>query len=350
MRHFRVFPIFLIGVLITCCSAPCYAQRVDNKRVHAYNMPSRKSDRRISTYKGLRTSQYAGQHHLVGLYVDGAYSSFLHHSPVSDLRPGGWGTGAGLVYEYQNTRFYLQTGVGVRWQDVYTSVADTVFYRYQVPDAQSGIDGVFMDLQYDFHNRTDRTRNLSVQVPLLFGVNFSGGYCMAGVKLNYALIGDTRINALGTTRARYDRYMGTWEEMDNHGYRKDVPLSRMGARVPYKFDVMASAEVGYEFTAGMFRQSFHPSSQGDVRFRIGAFVDCGMLSITPAATDRLLYQIPDNALFDFPDYQLNHVFTTDAAQGLSLHNFFVGLRFTVLYSFQGKEECLFCFDRPKSLR
>ena len=333
-----------MACLLWGCMPVLYAQRADKNTRSVTTQYAKHSDRRVSTYHGLRTSQYAGEHHLIGTYINGAYSNVFHSVPTATATPGGFGTGAGIVYEFQHSAFMMQVGVGVQWQTVTAHVGDTVLHRYNVSDPRYPNDTY--DLKYQFSQRTDQARTLSMQVPLLFGGTFAGGYCFAGVKLNYALAGSTVINAVGTTTATSNRYVGEWGEMDNNGFRKDVPLTRKADRLDWKLDVMASLELGYEFSSHANNRGYRTKSDQDVRFRIGAFVDYGLLNTMPAVSDRSLYHIPDDALYDFPNYQLNHIFTTDLSQGKQAHNFFVGLKFTILYCFQAKEECLLCFDRP----
>lgn len=344
MKHNKLI-YSLIACALWVCIPQMSAQKVDKNSHPVKTQYSKHSDRRVSTYHGLRTSQYAGEHHLLGAYVNGAYSTIFNTIPTTTNTPGGYGTGIGVVYEFQHAAFMMQVGAGIQWQSVTHHVGDTLFYKYNVTDPRYPRETY--DLKYQFAQRTDQTRNLTLQVPLLFGGTFSGGYCLAGIKLNYAFMGNTAINAIGTTTAISDRFEGEWGEMDNNGFRKDVPIERKDVRLNWKFDVLASAEIGYEFSSHANNKGYRIQKDHDIRFRIGAFADYGLLNSMPEASDRSLYHIPDNALYDFPEYELNHVFTTDLSNGQRAHNFFVGIRFTILYCFQTKEECLLCFDKTK---
>ena len=136
---------------------------------------SKKDPTRLVGRDGLRTGQYTGEHHLIGVYIDGAYSGFLNSVPVASFSPGGYGAGGGLVYEYQRNNFICQIGLGVRMQEVWTNVEDTSFVKHNVADSWTGVRDTFRyDLRYDFYGRTDYARNLSLRVPVLFGQQIIG--------------------------------------------------------------------------------------------------------------------------------------------------------------------------------
>ncbi len=307
---------------------------------------SKKDPSRLVGRDGLRTGQYTGEHHLIGLYGEGAYSSFINNLPHASFSPGGYGAGGGFVYEYQHNGFLFQIGLGARFQEVRTAVSDTAFTRYNVADSWTGVrDTLRFDLHYNFFGRTDYARNLSLQVPILFGQQIVGsygmGYYLLGVDLDYLLQGTSQVNLTGTTTATYHHYLGTFQEMDNHGLRKDVPVERTGSEMRLRFDLLAHAEIGYEYGLFSAARGYRNRSAQDVRLRLGAFVQCGLFSLVPDTKQPFAY-VPDETRYDFPTYRFSHIFTTAEAQNRSVHNFFVGLRFTVLYGVSAKEKCIIC--------
>lgn len=307
---------------------------------------SKKDPTRLVGRDGLRTGQYTGEHHLIGVYADGAYSGFINSVPVASFSPGGYGAGGGLVYEYQRNNFICQIGLGVRMQEVWTNVSDTSFVKHNVADSWTGRRDTFRyDLRYDFYGRTDYARNLSLRVPVLFGQQIVGsyglGYYLLGVDMDYLLQGTSRVNLTGTTTGVYDRYLGIFEEMDNHGLRKDVPVERTGKEMRLRFDLLAHAEIGYEWGVFSAARGYRNRSSQDFRIRIGGFVECGLLSIAPDSRQPFAV-VPDESKWDFPTYRFSHVFTTSETQGHTVHNFFAGLKLTVLYGVSAKEKCIIC--------
>lgn len=321
---------------------------------------SSKRGKDLMDKNGLRTGQYTGERHLVGAYLESGYSSFVTSSPSTSLTPGGYGVGGGAVYEYQLNDFLLQVGVGIKLQDVATDVKDTTFTKYHTADAwtnsmyhQSGdwagqLDTFYYDLQYDFYNRQDHARMVYAQVPILLGQQLIGrygvGYYLAGVKLGYALRGTTDVRATGTTTGHYDRYFGTFHEMDNHGLRKDVPIERHGNKLDITFDVMAHAEIGYEYgiyspTKGW--RGARASRPFDLRLRFAAYCDMSLMNIHPN-TNRPFVEVPDETKWDFPTYRLSHVYSTNETAAYPLRNMFVGLKVTALFGIKQKEKCVLC--------
>ncbi len=288
---------------------------------------------------GLYTDQYDGVRHLAGLQVDGGYSMFISKSDVMSMRPGGYTAGASLLYTYLNGIFFIQTGVGVRWQDVKNTVSD----QFDSKDLQDAA-GTNMHMTYDFKNRIDESRMLYLQVPLYVGGYARGFYFMIGPKFYMPLYGSTQLDLTATSIGHYDKYIGDMEEMDNHGMRKDVPLTpdqRNQPALKLKIDVAAVVELGYEFAfSNKGLQGYRKSTMLDQRLRIGAFAEMGILNISPK-TDLPLNGVPDSSPYDFQSFQYNHVIST--ANVSSVHNLFAGIRISYFFfSNLTKEKCLLC--------
>ncbi len=322
---------------------------------------SDKTPKEILDNNGLRTGQYSGEHHLVGAYMEGSYSSFVSNVPYAKLTPGGFGIGGGFVYEYQNNNFLLQTGVGVTRQDVWTDILDTTITKYHTADAWTNsmvhqygdwlgqIDTFYYDLIYDFYERQDYSQMTYLQVPFYLGQQINGrthsvGYYLAGVKLNWGFRGATRVRATGSTVGVYDRYFGVFHEMDNHGLRKNVPIEREDDKLNLKLDVMAHVEAGWEWGIYSPEKGWRggPGARPfDMRLRIAGFCDFGILNINPNTKKKMVYP-PDESRWDFPTYQLHHVYSTADTKGRYVHNLFVGIKLTCLFGLKRKEKCIIC--------
>ena len=131
--------------------------------------------------------------------------------------------------------------------------------------------------------------------------------------------------------------------MDNHGFRQDVPIERTGKQLQLKLDVMAHAELGYEYNTRQSSKSYRrrPSDRLDGRIRVAGFVDFGILNICPN-TNGFFYEMPEETLFDFPTYQMDHVFATQDASKFWVRNLFAGIRVSFLFGFQPPERCILC--------
>lgn len=327
----------LMGMLLLVCLTAASQTRVVNE--HSKNDRLHSSSGKHVNGSGLRTTTYDGIHHLVGIHVDGGYSKMFGNMPNVLNTPGGYTAGLGFDYSYTGRGLIIQTGVAVRWQDVHNKVLNDSLVVDPLTDTQ----GTEFRLQYDFTDRVDVSRNLYVQVPVLAGTYIYGAYFLAGVKLNLQLMGNTQSKLNVTTTATYDKYIGPWEEMDNHGIRKEVEEMRDGDKLNLKFDVLATAEIGYEWSLGNYgKKGYRKQSAKDYRVRLGAFVECGLLDIMPKG-DKRSYVIPEESRYDFCTFDFNHSFSTAEATKYHVRNFFTGVRLTFFfYGKQSTEKCILC--------
>lgn len=295
---------------------------------------------------GLHASQYSGSHHLIGFSLEGGWSTFVSPMPATSLLPGGGMGGLHLLYEYQYSGFILQTGIGAVYQRVHNTLADTTIYHEHMYDTWNGQEAEFT-LKHRFAGRQDMSQQVYGQIPLYFGHYFFGaqgiGYFLAGVHANYAFWGNSRQKATCTTTGLYERYIGIWEEMDNHGFRKDVPIERTGQQLKLKFDLMAHVELGYEYNTRQSAKDYRvrPSDRMDGRIRLAAFANFGILNICPN-TAQPLYEMPMETIYDFSTYRMENVFATKDAGTFWLRNMSVGVRVTFLFGFQPHEHCILC--------
>ena len=343
-------------ILLTLCLFPALmwaqrrftmAERWEYHLAEVNGFSTKDVENQTDVLFGLHASQYTGSHHLLGFSADVEWSAFLHNMPGVDVLPGGVGAGFRLVYEYQYSGLLIQSGLGINYQRIVTAVADTSIYHEHMHDTWSGVQDVEFTLKHRFFDRTDEAQHLYLQIPIYAGhyiVGLKGlGYFLAGVHMNYAVWGTTTQRLTGTTTGLYERYVGVWQEMDNHGFRKDVPIERQGNKLKLKFDIVAHAELGYEYTTFQNPNSYRvrPGDRLDCRLRVAGFVDFGIINILPK-TNNVFYGIPDETIYDFPTYQMDHVFSTVDAHAFWLRNLSIGVRFTVLFGFQGKEHCILC--------
>lgn len=301
--------------------------------------------RRVTRNNGLHTGRIVGSHFLVGASVDAGYTVMTTDMPAISMWPGGGQGSLGLVIAYQKGAFDFQTGMVVRYQRLENSVNDFVYTRYGVEDSWTGThDWQYADVTYAFSQRKDLTQNVYFHVPILFGGStqlYNGSlYFLTGVKLQYAMAGSTRSTALCTTTAEYDRYIGSFTGMDNHGWRKDVQISSRADRPELKLDLLGSLEIGYEYGNPHYR-GYRRSQEPDWRVRWGLFADYSTLSVMPSVTGDLV-RIPSDTPYDFGTFQMNHPFGSTASSGYWMRNLFVGFRMTVTIGIKMQEKCLMC--------
>ena len=333
----RVIRYGLMGLMLLVSLTAAAQTRVINE--HSKNERLHSSSGKHVNGSGLRTAAYDGIHHLVGIHADGGYSKMFGNMPSVLNTPGGYTAGFGFDYSYTGRGLILQTGLSVRWQDVTNkSLNDSL-----IVDPIKDSEGTEFRLQYNFTDREDVSRNLYLQVPIMAGTYFYGAYFLGGLKVNLQLMGNTRSQLNVSTLATYDKYIGPWEEMDNHGIRKDVEEVRNGGKLNLKFDLMATAEIGYEWALGNYgKKGYRKQTAKDYRVRLGAFVECGLLDIMPGSNNKACV-IPEDTRYDFCTFDFNHPFSTAEASKYHIRNLFTGVRLTFFfYGKQSTEKCILC--------
>ena len=296
---------------------------------------------------GLHASEYSGSHHLVGLSLTGGWSTFLNNMPEAKNTPGGGSLDLHLLYEYHFAGLIIQTGLGISAQRVFTDMNPAVIYHENMMDTWSAITPAPFTLKHTFVDRQDMAQHLYVRIPLNVGHYFFApqgiGYFLVGVHAGYAFMGSTSTAMTVSTAGKYERYIGIWEEMDNHGFRKDVPLERKGGPLALKFDLAAHAEIGYEYNTRQSVRNYRtrPADRLDGRLRVAGYVEGSMLNICPS-TKGALYGIPTESIYDFSTYTTDHVFSTEEASKSWLRNLSVGIRVTFLFAFRPDDKCILC--------
>lgn len=308
------------------------------------NFSDKKPDR-----NGLLTGIHSAVYNLIGFYGYGAYSTHLFTNSNVCSMPQGHAYGGGLCYEFQYYYFKAQTGIGVRFQQMTTSVHDFTYKDTKVSDAW----GYPYTLRYDFVNRTDHYKNVQFEVPLLFGSGDKNLYAMAGFKFTLNTISNINVNAIGSTTATYDQFLGTFEEMDNHGLRKNVDINYSSSRMfekPFFFDMKASIEVGgeigtkYEPPVSRYRNTREPQEELQWRIRLAAFCD---LSVFPMQLDKSakeLIDIPSDTKWDFCTFKMNYVHSINQIYNTRLRDFYAGIKLTVFLGSLSYITCIICKD------
>ena len=106
---------------------------------------------------------------------------------------------------------------------------------------------------------------------------------------------------------------------------------------------MAHAEIGYEYNTRQSARDYRlrPADRLDGRIRFAAFAEFGMLNICPG-TKNEFYGLPDQTIYDFSTYRMDHIFSSEDAKSFWQRNLFVGVRVTFLFGFKPEEHCILC--------
>ena len=344
MKRIVVILLLLAGALVPAAAQTRITADKSMRELGRSDSRFTNSERKHRTdMRGLRRSAYTGNYHSLGFYADGGWSAVLSNSDVVTSMPGGYALRIGGLYEFRHNYFVLQAGVGVMYNSIRTVVND---YHYDNTGMAATWDERWVTvtdtwgmpvslLTYDMAGREDRLRQLHVQLSLKAGIYYDGWYVLAGLTPTFPLLQKASAEMTITSRGSYDRYLGLgengyWGEMDNHGYRKDVPFSRKMDNMPARFDLLLSLEGGYDFT---FSSQWH--------LRVGAYARCGLFNMAVRGGDKSVF-IPYNTKWDFETFTATPVWFSDVAEGKQLHNFSVGLQLTLLYTFPQPDKCILC--------
>ena len=290
---------------------------------------------------GLYRSIYYGSHVFLGAWADGAFASQNTNFPSFKSVVVGSAYSGGLLLEYQKDIFRVQVGGGVRWQGLSAEVQDTTIVDLQAYDSQ----GYLCRLQYDFFDRMDKCATTYVDIPIAFGVGLYNFYANVGVKFEYPLNGKQDIQATVTTTSTYDQFIGEFEEMDNHGLRKSVPMAIENNQLVFKksLNTLLSAEVGYEWAFNtQWMGGFNAKNKHfEERLRVALFGEYGFANVIPNTSFPLVY-IPEDYKWDVPKFEMNHILTTEAAKGFWAHNYYAGIRIVFLLGAKTSTKCVLC--------
>ena len=337
-----IYNIIILG-LLTCSPTLLQAQkRAELLGGGGTNFSDKKQD-----HNGLLTGTHSAVYNLFGFYTYGAYSTHLFTNSNICSMPIGHSYGGGFCYEFQYYYLKLQAGLGIRFQQLETSVHDFTLDDSNVTDAW----GYPYTLHYDFVNRTDYYKNVQFEMPLLVGSGDKNFYAMAGLKLTLNTISTTKINAIGSTTANYDQFLGKFEEMDNHGLRKNVDINYSSSRLfekPFFFDLKASIEVGgeigtkYQPPVSRYRNSREPDKELQWRIRLAAFCDLSLLPLQLDNSTKDLVNIPQETKWDFCTFKMNYIHSINQSYNAHLRDFYAGVKLTVFLGSLSYITCIIC--------
>ncbi|MBR1630346.1 MAG: outer membrane beta-barrel protein [Paludibacteraceae bacterium] len=282
-------------------------------------------------------AQDRGSHHSIGLWGAAGYSGLM--SDVDSTSLGlGYGASAGVMYEFQKHHFIINLGVGFQWQDAGTKLDDIAS---DVPNQRDDQNDMYT-LRYRFKDRTDRSRSGSLQVPLMLGAQFGGFYFLAGAKANLQLMSSSKTKADVTTMGVYDQFVKPFIDMDNHGFRSNVPVKSSGDGLKFNTDISASVELGWVLGArGGSETGFDAPKTGKIRYRLGVYADYGLMNIHQNESLPIIELPAGN---NIGDIKMNHIFATNFAKDKSVVPINVGVKFTVLFGLPHRGTCIRCDD------
>ena len=343
-----------------CAAKAMHANQIRLQRYYIYLNCARKSVKKHQTYWVLflalllSSAMQAKVNNYVGAYANVGEWSLL---PSDSKYSASFGVAGGLgcLYElqagpaYKTTRFLLDLGVGVHSGMTMFSPNNNMTVELL---NQRDLQGDEFDYIYELTNRHDQYNNLALQVPLMIGVQHKKFYMLAGVKVTSSLQTKAHTTANLNTYGRYADF-DDFRNMPEYQFFSDWAVEKT-ADAKLNLNLDASVEIGGRLGLVTDASGFDVPKR-KVECRLAAFLDYGVLDIhkaktLPAINTPMVYDInpaSPNYVYNTKtmvnNVEVNDIMSTnDFAK--SVHNFMVGLKFTVLFQLPEPGQCVICRD------
>lgn len=278
--------------------------------------------------------------------------------------------GGGFIYELQAyskysspAQFLFQVGVGATGG--MTSFRQSNEATAVLKD-QFDLEGERFDYVYDLRDRHDEYRDVALQIPLMFGVQYGKFYLLAGAKVYSHIYTKSRSTGLLNTYGRYEDF-DDFTGMPEYQFFSDIQLPLAGQKSPktsMKLDIDASLEIGGRLGLVANGSGFDVPKR-NIEYRLAGFVDYGLLDVHYSmdkpqlgtldgngATVPLEGNLSYNSGATYPVYNtesmIQNLVLTDimSTKGFAskVNNFVVGVKFTIMFRLPEQKRCVMCAD------
>ncbi len=318
MKTLKHFGVLLLALLLMVPFSDVEAQKQKRKK---------EQSKSISSY--------------IDFYGGGGYSALLHNKLETSVPGGGAGMlGFGYFMKHKS-KFNFQTGLEFMFLNSMTKVNDFSYsgdFIYNDANKQNHT----MLLMMDFAEYKEQQNRLSLNIPLMFGAQFDKIYFLAGAKAGLGLMGNYSMKGVVTTTMRDPELIDDMANMPTHDLLpRDV---KYGNKFKFGLDVAISAEAGMcidEWMPASAKEYGSGKDKKAISYRVGAFVDYGLLNINASQPQDLLLNFPEmkdlgNGSFEVPVKNIetvqNHSILSVKEDGktAALNSLVVGAKFTVL--------------------
>lgn len=175
--------------------------------------------------------------------------------------------GLGLGYELFYRGFVFQTGLQLRYRQTGFRLPDGEYVLEDVTDSERWA----FDYHYTQTSRRDRYSAAQLQLPLLFGGEWSGVSLLVGAKVSLSLYGRAKAKGVYSAAGDYEPFIDWFEDMPNHQFFTDYQAA---SEEQYLFspEVQLSVEIGYTWCFD--GRSIY---ENDHKLRLSLMVDYGLL-------------------------------------------------------------------------
>ncbi len=279
----------------------------------------------------------------IDVYGGGGYSALLHGIEGSSVPGGGAGMlGVGYFMKHKSN-FNFRAGLEFMYLNSTTRLDDFDYsgkYIYKDQQVQQDMMYVLSSAKY-----REAQNRMSLNIPIMFGAEFNQFYFLAGAKAGLGLLGNYSMKSDVTTYLVDPTLIDNLENMPTHNL--NTQEAKYGSKLKFGLDVALSLE------AGICLDEYFPASaleygagkeKRKLSYRVGAFVDYGLMNINKNSPNGLLFNFPDmkdngDGSFEVPlaniengQFQNNSILSVKNSEGklANLNSLVVGAKFTVL--------------------
>lgn len=262
-------------------------------------------------------------------YIDvwgGAGYSSLYHGIDNTKVPGGIGYMLGAGYEYDINQFMFLVGAeftGLNSKTVLNNYSQDHDFPYPY------IANYNIDYHYSFVNYQEKHSVGYLNIPLMFGMKFDRYYALVGAKVGLNLFGSSHMTSRLQTTATDPMLIDTLQNIPNH-YLDFVNFDQK-AKMNVGLNIAPSLEFGVVLDEWLNKPVNRRSKRvpkPQTSYRVGVFVDYGVININKATTANKILTDPINNPLDV---NVNGLLSSTLVVNKSLQSMLVGVKFTMLF-------------------
>lgn len=321
MKNFRKIGLLLLALLLIIPFADVDAQKRKRRK--------KDESKAISSF--------------IDIYGGGGYSSLLHNVEGSSI-PGGGAGMLGLGYFMKHkSGFNFRGGLEVMYLNSTTRM-DNFSYSGDFFYSDANKKDYLMKLSMAYSDYSESQNRLSLNIPIMFGAQFNQFYFLAGAKAGIKMMGNYAMHANLTTTLKDDELIDIMGNMSTHalGTTEVQYKNKLGLG----FDVAVSAEVGLcldKYFPASALEYGGGNNRRAVSYRVGAFVDYGVMNINNNEPKEILanypgleslgngkFSVPFNNLSTIQNNSVVSLKNSETGKASALNSLVVGAKFTIL--------------------
>lgn len=287
-------------------------------------------------------------HHSLGLWGYAGYSSLFQNIKTDEVYGksiGGFGGGIGIGYQLQYQHLLFNTGLEYEHYNSLTRMLSmdnggVLTQRYNMLPYET------MEYIYYFDKIKDHSAAGFLQIPLLLGGEWGRYYFLAGPKLGFGVLGNSRADAYVTTRIEDRELIGQFGQMGNHALVDNYYLeSKNSAKFQYGFDLTVAAEFGIYLDEWIHskqvrgQKSQNKTFWDNFRYRVGVFADCGVFNMLSTGNNGGLIRY-DSEVKSPLDLSMMPVFGIELKNNekARVNPFLIGVKVAIFYELPRKQK------------